>query len=555
MSSSQQPGPVAAVDYTGVLRRRWWVVAACAVVGLIGAAAYVVVAPKTYTATATVFVKTTGADVGDGITGNRTSGALVNLDTEAQLVKSGTVAAIAGRSMHSSLTSYELAKQVTVTVPPNSQVLTIACDAPTGAGAATCANAFAAAYLQNRSATATSVLSVQIKTLAGKVGGLEKSMAKLNTAIGGLAKNSATRATDLALLAGDRTQAKALNAQITTLTGLAANVDGGRVVTPATPPGKPSSPAKSLVLPSGLVAGLVVGLVVAFVWDRRDKRLHSAADVERLLGLPVLLNLSRKAFGRQVSLASPRSPTGRAFTELAYTVAASLGEGSHVVLVAGATPGPGASVVAANLAAALARTHSEAVLVCADTRDSVAPKLFGLAGSRGLAEVVAGVATVGEVVRGPAGLPGLWVIPPGLDTSLTDYQLQYDTARALTSQLRRDARFVVIEAQAGDDAADNLALAECADAAVLTIEVQHDTHEEAGGCIRRLQRIRVALLGAAALPAISDRHAVRPVQGPPRGAAQARDNGRSHGEFTGPPAPAPRTRDGHPAPADRATRH
>jgi len=395
------------------------------------------------------------------------------------------------------------------------------------------------------------------------VSALEKSMAKLSTAIGGLAKKSATRLTDQTGLAGDRIQAKALNARITTLTGLAANVNGGKVITPATPPGKPSSPSKSLVLPSGLVAGLVIGLIVAFVWDRRDKRLHTAADVERLLGLPVLLNLSRKAFGRQVSLASPRSQTGRAFTELAYTVAASLGEGSHVVLVAGATPGPGASVVAANLAAALARTHSEAVLVCADTRDSVAPKLFGLAGSRGLAEVVAGVATVGEVVRGPAGLPGLWVIPPGLDTSLTDYQLQYDTARALTSQLRRDARFVVIEAQAGDDAADNLALAECADAAVLTVEVEHVTREEAAGCITRLQRIRVALLGAAALPAISDRHAVRPVQGPPRSAAQARDNGRPHGEYTGPPAPAARatpapatrTRDGHGDPADRATRH
>src|SRR5215475_11328073 len=488
MSSSQQPGSLGAVDYTGVLRRRWWVVAGFAVAGLIGAAAYTVVAPKTYTATATVFVKTTGADVGDGITGNRTSGALVNLDTEAQL-----------------------AKQVTVTVPPNSQVLTIACDAPTGPGAAACANAFAAAYLQNRSAAATSVLNAQIKTLAGKVSALEKSMAKLNTSISGLAKNSATRATDVAVLASDRIQAKALNGQITSLTGLAANVNGGSVYTAATPPGKPSSPSKSLVLPSGLVAGLVVGLVVAFVWDRRDRRVHSAADVERLLGLPVLLNLSRKAFGRQVSLASPRSQTGRGFTELAYTVAASLGEGSHVVLVAGATPGPGASVVAANLAAALARTHSEAVLVCADTRDSVAPKLFGLTGSRGLAEVVAGVATVGEVVRGPAGLPGLWVIPPGLDTSLTDYQLQYDTARALTSQLRRDARFVVIEAQAGDDAADNLALAECADAAVLTIEVEHVTQEEAADCIMRLERIRVSLLGAAALPPISDRHAVRPV--------------------------------------------
>src|SRR5215469_17118605 len=208
MSSSQQPGSVAAVDYTGVLRRRWVVVVGFAVAGLLAAAAYTVVAPKTYTATASVFVKTTGADVGNGITGNRTSGALVNLDTEAQLVTSGTVATLAGRSMHSSLTAYDLAKQVKVTVPPNSQVLTIACDAPTGPGAATCANAFAAAYLQNRSASATAVLNAQIKTLAGRVSTLEKAMAKLNAAISGLAKHSAARLTDQTTLAGDRIQAK-----------------------------------------------------------------------------------------------------------------------------------------------------------------------------------------------------------------------------------------------------------------------------------------------------------------------------------------------------------
>jgi Mrp family chromosome partitioning ATPase len=150
---------------------------------------------------------------------------------------------------------------------------------------------------------------------------------------------------------------------------------------------------------------------VAFVWDRRDKRLHGPADVERLLNLPVMLSLPRKSFGRQLSLASPRSATGKAFTELAHVVAATLGEGNHVVLVAGTAPGPAASLVAANLAATLARTHPEAVLVCTDRRHSVAPGLFRLGGSRGLAEVVGGVASVREVVRGPEGLPGLWGTP------------------------------------------------------------------------------------------------------------------------------------------------
>jgi uncharacterized protein involved in exopolysaccharide biosynthesis/Mrp family chromosome partitioning ATPase len=543
-----------AVDYTGVLRRRWGVVAALAAVGLAGAAAYLVVAPKVYTATAVVFVKTTGADVGDGITGSRTSGALVNLDTEAQIVKSGTVASAAGRMMHSSLTSYELAKQVKVTVPPNSQVLNIACDAPTGAGAATCANDFAAAYLQNRSATATAVLNQQIKTLQAKVSALEKAIAKLNTQISGLAKNSAARLNDQSVLVTDRTQANSLNGAITTLTGLAANVDGGHVITTATAPGKPSSPSKTLVLPSGLVAGLVAGLVVAFVWDRRDKRLHGPADVERLLNLAVLLSLPRKSFSRQLSLASPRSATGKAFTELAHVVAASLGEGNHVVLVAGTAPGPAASLVAANLAATLARTHPEAVLVCADMRHSVAPELFRLGGSRGLAEVVAGVDSVREVVRGPEGMPGLWVIPPGADPTMADYQLQYDTARVLTAQLLRDVRYVVIEAQAGDDGADTFALAEFADTALLTIEVEKVRRDEARSSVRRLQRMRVPLLGAVALPAIGDRYSVRPVQGPPRPAPSGRD---TNGQTGRPPitgTAADRPREGHGDPADRVTR-
>jgi capsular polysaccharide biosynthesis protein len=523
---------------------------------LLGAVGYVVVAPKVYTATSMVFVKTTGADVGNGITGNRTSGALVNLDTEAQIVKSGTVASMAGKMMHSSLTPYELAKQVTVTVPPNSQVLDIACAAPTGAGAATCANDFAAAYLQNRSASAAVVLNQQLKTLQGKVSALEKAIAKLNTAISGAPKNSATRLNDQAVLATDRTQANSLNGEITTLTGLAANVDGGHVMTTATAPGKPSSPSKTLVLPSGLVAGLVAGLVVAFVWDRRDKRLHGPADVERLLNLPVMLSLPRKSFGRQLSLASPRSATGKAFTELAHVVAATLGEGNHVVLVAGTAPGPAASLVAANLAATLARTHPEAVLVCTDRRHSVAPGLFRLGGSRGLAEVVGGVASVREVVRGPEGLPGLWVIPPGVDPAMTDYQLQYDTARVLTAQLRRDVRYVVIEAQAGDDGADTFALAEFADTALLTIEIERVPRDEARTCVRRLQRMRVPLLGAAALPAIGERYTVRPVQGPSRPAPAGRDNGQAgrspHGEPTGPADG--RSRDEHGDRADKVTR-
>ena len=517
MNPVQRPDSFEAADYIGVLRRRWWIVLLGAIVGLLGAFAYVTVAPKAYTATASVNVTPTAADQTNVVAGSRTSGATVNLDTEAQVVQSTTVATLAGKAIHSPLTAWALAKQVNVTVPPNSSILNISCTASTPTGAATCANAFAKAYLQNRSQSATTYINQQLTKLQQKIHALNQAEAALSTKISSLPKNSPTRAADVAQKKTDQAQGAKLTQEYATTSGLAAQTNGGSIITAATPPGKPSSPKKLLILPSGLIVGLLIGLVLALLVDRRDKRIHNTAHVERLLDLPVLLDLPPGAFGREVSIASPRSKTGQAFTDLAHGVAAALGEGNHVVFVVGATPGPAGSVVAANLAVTLARTHSEVVLVCANMNSTVAPKLLGLGDGEGLAELIAGSATVRDVVQGPAGMPGLWVITPGADPSLAFYHLQHDTGRALTSQLRRDARYVIIEAQAADDGADTFALGEFADAAVVTIEVARSTKSEATDCVRRLRQLRTPVLGAAVLPALGRRISVRPPrQAPPR---------------------------------------
>jgi capsular polysaccharide biosynthesis protein/Mrp family chromosome partitioning ATPase len=514
MNSDQRPDSFEVVDYTHVLRRRWPIVVVVTIICLIGAVGYTYAGPKAYTATAQVYVAATGADLAAAAAeGHSASGAL-NLDTEAQIVASGTVATLAGKKMHSSLSSYDLSKDVAVSVPANSQLMDIACSMSSATAAASCANAFAAAYLENRSADAASYINDQITPLKSQISSLQKTVSSLNTTIQSQPKNSSTRATDQSQMTSDNNQLSNLNSKLASLYSEASQSNGGNITTAAGVPGSPSSPKKSLVLPSGLAAGLVIGLIAAFVWDRRDKRIHDSRDAGRFLSLPILLDLPKRSIGRQVALASPRSRTGKAFTEMAHALGASLGEGSHVVLVAGTVPGSGASLVAANLAASLARTHSEAVLVCAALRDSIAPELFGLAGDgRGLAEVVAGRATVGEVARGPASAPGLWVIPPGADPALAEYNLQHDMAKAMTSQLRRDARFVVIEAQATEDGAETFSLAEFADAAVLTVELSRTTRDEASGCIERLHRMRTPVAGVAVLPAVPRKVDVRPPQG------------------------------------------
>ena len=513
MSLASRPDSFELSHYTAVLRRRWPIVLVVTLIGLLGTVGYIVAAPKVYSGFATVYVNPTGTVNSNELSSTRTPG-LVNLDTQAQIVTSGVVATAAGQTLHSSLTPDTLAKAISVSVPGNSDDMVITCMASTSTGAAACANAFAAAYLKNRSDSAKAAVSQQITPLKTQIHSLQDTVSGLRATVSGLPSSSSERATAQTQLSSDQKQLNSLNDRLAVLYGQATQINGGAIITTARAPAHPSNPQKSLIVPSGVTVGLIVGLIVAFVWDRRDKRIHTAGDVERFFGLPVLLSLPSKSLGRQVSLASPRSRTGRGFTELAHAVAASLGEGSHVVLVAGASAGPAGSVVAANLAAALARTHSEAVLVCAALHDSVAPELFGLPPGRGLAEVLAGQATVGEVASGPASAPGLWVIPPGADTSLAEYHLQHDTARALTAQLRRDARFVVIEVQAKEDGADTLALAEFADAALLTIEAQRTSRDDAETAIRRLRQMRTQLLGAAVLPPVREGVTIRPPRPP-----------------------------------------
>ena len=507
MNPGQRPDSYAG-DYTGMLRRRWWVVLALTCVGVAGAFGYVSVVASSYAAMAAVYVAPTGAQHNNQVANSRSNGA-IDLDTEAQIVTSGTVAAAAGHLLHSTQPAADLARQILVTVPANSEILDITCNAPSGTQAADCANAFARAYVQNRSSSATAWLNQQIETLQDTARTLQQPVTSLTTKISALPSNSSARVGYQVQLSSYKSQLSSVDNQITALQREAANVSGSHVITYAYPPTRPNDPRKSLVLPSGFAGGLMLGLIGAVVWDRRDKRIRGAKDAERLVGLPVLLSRPN-AFRSQAVLSAVRTGTGQAFTELAHRVAAALGEGNRVLFVAGASPGPAGSVTAANLAAALARAHPEAVLVCSDRSSTVSPGVLGLDEGRGLAEVMAGSASVHEVARGPAAVPGLWVITPGAESSLADDFIEHDTAQSIVSQLRRGARYVIIEAPAAGDRADTFAFAEFADAALITVEATRTSASEAAESVQLLRQMRTPVLGMAVLGPIRRGIKVRP---------------------------------------------
>ena len=498
MAVSQEADSFEFAGYLGVLRRRWWVVLVSACVGILVAGAYIAQAPKAYTATATVNVTPTGVSQtqGGAVAGGRTNNA-VNLDTEAQIVKSSSVAAIAARALHTPLTPTALLKNVSVAVPANSSVLQISCQAKSAAQASVCANAFAAAYIQNRNASAAATIDSELKTVRGELTSLERSSTRLNLQITSFPVNSPQRASAESQLQSDTGQLKSLANQAASLSAQAAGNSGGSIITKATPPGTASSPKKKIILPSGLLAGLLLGLIIAFVWDKQDTRVKGAKSLGNA-GAPVLLSISAKELGAEL-LAPPRSPAGLDFSDLARSATRALDQDHHLLLMVGASPGLGTSVAAANLAVALARIHSAVILVCPSGQRTA--RLLGLPESRVLdrraaAELAAGQLSVEEITLQPAGFPGLRVVVLAEEL----YDLQHAQARVLAEQLRISADYTVVEAPAGSAGPDTLALAEYCGAALLTVEISVTRQPDIEEAVNRITRLGTPVLGLVALP-------------------------------------------------------
>ncbi len=483
------------VDYTGLIRRRWGIVACCAALVFAAAATYTFTLAKTYTAQAQVLVAPTGFD--DAAPAASKSNSDVNLDTEAQVATSLEVAKEAKRLLKYDDDENHLLTHVTVSVPPNSGVLTIAFTDDEPGAAANGANLFAQAYLNQRTASAQANLARQMDAINKKVADLNKRNKVLLDQIP--RSRGATRTYAVS-------QQKIVGRQITELTGRLGSlstttINPGRIISNASTPTGPSGPNVPLYLIGGLMAGLLVGLGVAAVRDRLDTRLRSAADVERMLDMPVLLELQPGGKGERLGLLPARSRNGQEVHELSHQLNAVLGHGNHVILVTSATSGAGAGLSAANLAAALARTQSRVVLVCADLHSQESARLADVPANVGLAEVLLGARSLRDaMVRSPVQ-KRLWVVPPGVDTELAYELLQTRQMVQVVDKLRANTDYVVIDAPSTSSSADAQAIAEAADTALVVVEVPDAKRKDVEESVRALDRMSVTVLGTLVVPA------------------------------------------------------
>ncbi|WP_219505092.1 Wzz/FepE/Etk N-terminal domain-containing protein [Nonomuraea ceibae] len=273
--------------HLSLLRRRWLLFLGCFLAGGTMGLALMRLTPPAYTATTQVLVTPVGVpEQGNQVTARQRE--QLNLDTEAQIARSGVVAAAAAQ-----IAGIAEPEPVEVTVPPNSAVLLMTVTAPDPVAAATQSRAYADAYLAHRADGAQAAITSQQKLILAKLKQVNAALAKAVTQLGGLRRGTAEHTLALHRQGVLNRQASSLTLKYDALKTVP--VTPGSVISPAEPPSAPSSPSLPLHLASGLVAGLLAGAGAASLRDRLDTRLRTAADVERLTGLPVLADLARPA--------------------------------------------------------------------------------------------------------------------------------------------------------------------------------------------------------------------------------------------------------------------
>jgi capsular polysaccharide biosynthesis protein len=322
--------------YGALVRRRRATIALGTAAGIVGALLFLGFVPPTFAATEDVLV------LGPtGQLGGPALAAQVDLDTEAQLVGSQTIAQAAATPLGEDTEAVRAA--VEVTVPTNTTLMRISYRATTPARAQAGASAVAAAYLAHRRQDAEDALAGD-RRAAQKV--LDDSRQQLVQIL------QRRHSGDSSIL--DPATQHLLHGQVDVAAGqlaaLSATVPlGGRIVRPAALPTAAVSPDRVLVLLSGLAGGALLGLAAAVARDRRDPVLADADDVRNRFGLPVLGSLR------------PGSPDLRRLVNLLVTEVDADDAGVRAVLVAPLdAQGSG---VPAELAAALAAAGRRTTLL------------------------------------------------------------------------------------------------------------------------------------------------------------------------------------------------
>jgi succinoglycan biosynthesis transport protein ExoP len=173
----------------------------------------------------------------------------------------------------------------------------------------------------------------------------------------------------------------------------------------------------------------------------------------------------------------------------------SAAEGSKAVVVTSSGPGEGKTLVATNLAVALAQASQRVLLVDADMRKPRVHAVFGKTQEPGLSNVLVGNAKASEGVRN-SSVPGLWILPAGMNPPNPAELLGSKRFKDFVTSLGQHFDWVVIDTPPVMAVTDSAIAAHAAQGVVFVLGAEMTSRRTAQRAIEQLHNAQAKFVGA-----------------------------------------------------------
>lgn len=265
----------------------------------------------------------------------------------------------------------------------------------------------------------------------------------------------------------------------------------------ATTPQSPTSPRPILNLALGIVVGLALGVALSVLRQATDTSVAGAKDVQEITGGLPLGSVAYSSDLHKAPLAAltPQSPASEAYrtirTRLQFV---DVEQPPRCFVVTAALPGQGKTVTACNLAITIAKSGARVCLVDADLRKPKIHTLFGLEGSIGLSNVLAGQYELDDLlVDWRSGL--LSVLSAGTTPSDPSELLGSPPMQTLLQELRTRFHYVIFNAPPLLPVTDGAVLSQAVDGALVVVRNAKIRRDQLQRSVEILRQANARLLG------------------------------------------------------------
>jgi polysaccharide biosynthesis transport protein len=490
-----------ATEIFAPLWKRKWLILLVGV--LVGVATYLYYdhQPKVYGASTGVYLGS-GSEV-QALLGNGQATATENdrsITNQVVLINSSVVGAAVQRRLLKEGNTEAAGGSITAVAAKGSDFISISATAGSGQAAADLANTYVRIYLLLREANYRKNIKIALASTNEQLRATEESVTSTTS---------------------ETLQIQNLVDRINQLRSqLSLGDAGNRQINPAVASSVPLSPRPKRNALFGFILGIVLAAIGAYALSRFDRRLRSLADIEEAFQAPVLTtvpSIRRPIVNQQgevMPAAALREPLRRLHTTLQLRNMADpdRGPAPRSLLFVSADAGDGKSTLLASLAMVQREAGERVVILESDLRRPIQADLFGIDGSQGLAEVLAGAIPVQQatqtVVPSPSANPAapfdlsrgvatvaeqrvggsLSILPSGGAVANPPALLAGRAMPMLLGSLGEEFDYVLVDAPPPLEVSDVLPLLAMVDAIVIVARVGHTGETSAQRLLDLLSR-------------------------------------------------------------------